>query len=333
MSESARKTVIGAFVVGGLALAVAGVIAFGSGRMFTQTQRYIQYFDESVKGLSVGAPVMFRGVKVGTVVAISLEGDLASMKFLIPVITEIDTQALALNGAGKQDPEYHQKLIARGLRAQLQMQSFVTGQLLINLDFNPDKPALLMPDRTGYLQIPTIASATQELTRRLEELPLAELLDRANQALVGLDAFLQDPALRALPGAVTGWVAETRAVIRSSGEAVKTVSEEAQETLAAATSAFAALERVLALEEGPAADLAETAGDALREAQRAFAQIGKTGQALDGALSDDRPIEELRDALRELRLAAQSVRTLADTLERHPEAMLRGKKADKGGRE
>jgi paraquat-inducible protein B len=333
MSEEAKKTLIGAFVVGGLALAVLGVIAFGSGRMFTQTQRYIQYFDESVKGLSVGAPVMFRGVKVGTVVAVTLEGDLASMKFLVPVVTEIDTRAFELDGAGMQGLEYHQMLIARGLRAQLQMQSFVTGQLLINLDFYPGKPARMMPDRTGHLQVPTIASAAQELTRRLDELPLAEMLDRANQVLVGLNQLLQNPALQHLPGVVTGWVAETRAVIHSAGDEVKTISEEAQQTFAAETAAFAALERVLALEEGPAADLAETAGDALREAQRAFGQISKTGQTLDGALRDDRPIEEMREALRELGLAAQAVRTLADTLERHPEALLRGKKAVKGGQE
>ena len=333
MSEEAKKKIIGAFVVGGLALAVVGVIAFGSGRMFTQTQRYIQYFDESVKGLSVGAPVMFRGVKIGSVVAIKLEGDLASMKFLVPVVTEIDTRAFALDGAGIQGLEYHQALIEKGLRAQLQMQSIVTGQLLINLDFHPGKPARMMPNRTGHLQIPTIVSATQELTRRLDELPLAELLDRANQVLVGLNQFLQDPALQQLPGAITNWVSETRIVIESTGKAVESVSEQAQQTLEAATSAFAALERMLALEEGPAADLTETAGDALREAQRAFAQLNKTGQTLDGVLRDDRPIEEMREALRELRLAAQAVRTLADTLERHPEAVLRGKKADKGGQQ
>ena len=333
MNEKMKKTAIGAFVVGGLALAALGVIAFGSGRLFSKTQKYVQYFDESVKGLSVGAPVMFRGVKVGSVVAIRLEGNLNELKFSIPVVTEIDTEAFAIDGTGLQRAASHQALIARGLRAQLQMQSFVTGQLMINLDFYPDKPVRMPADRTGLLQIPTIASASRELTRKLDELPLAALLDRAMQVLDGMNQFVQDPALRQLPGAMTGWVTDTRSVVVTLGEEVEAVAGAARQTLEDAPSALAALERVLSLQEGPAAELTAAAGEAFREAHRAFAQMSTTGRTVDGLLRDDRPIAEMREALRELGLAAQAVRALADYVEQHPESLLRGKKEEKGGLE
>ncbi len=333
MKAGSQKALIGAFVIGAVTLVVVGVIALGSGRLFSKTQTYVHYFDESVKGLSVGAPVLFRGVKVGSVVVIRLEGDFDQLKFAIPVITEIDTDAFPFGIQDGRGAEAHQALIEKGLCAQLQLQSFVTGQLMINLDFHPGRPMRMTPDSKRYLQIPTITSASQELTQRLDGLPLKELLDRANSAFDGLDHFLRDPALQRLPTVVTGLVAEARGLVGNVDQEVVRVSADLRQTLASASAALTAAERALAFEEGPPAVFVRSATEAFGEAQRAFATLDKALQTADGLLQDDRPVVELREALRELGLAAQAIRTLADTLERRPEMLLRGKKVAEEERE
>jgi len=68
MAKQANKTMIGLFVLGAIVLLVAGLVTLGSGRYFKETHRYVTFFDGSVKGLAVGAPVMFRGVSIGKVV-------------------------------------------------------------------------------------------------------------------------------------------------------------------------------------------------------------------------------------------------------------------------
>ena len=91
MSDSGKnQAVIGAFVVGAVVLAVVGVIVFGSGKMFQKVNHYVMYFEGSVKGLNIGAPVTFRGVKIGSVVEISLHVNPENLKFHIPVVIEIN---------------------------------------------------------------------------------------------------------------------------------------------------------------------------------------------------------------------------------------------------
>ena len=90
MSKQANKTLIGIFVVGAVALVVAGVAIFGTGKFFSERHRLVMYFDGSVSGLNVGAPVVFRGVKIGTVTDIVLRADPADMSIQIPVFIEIE---------------------------------------------------------------------------------------------------------------------------------------------------------------------------------------------------------------------------------------------------
>ena len=89
MAKQASKTLIGAFVLGAVVLIVSGLMVFGSGRFFTKTYAYVMYFEGSVKGLTVGAPVVFRGVKIGSVTDIVLLTDLKDMTVQIPVYIEV----------------------------------------------------------------------------------------------------------------------------------------------------------------------------------------------------------------------------------------------------
>ncbi|WP_279086241.1 MlaD family protein, partial [Bilophila wadsworthia] len=140
MSKSANKTLIGAFVVGATALLLLAIAVFGSGKLFQTTSRYVLFFDGSISGLSVGSPVLFRGVPVGRVVEIRLTGDLDNLVFQTPVFIELnkkDEGRFSVSDGDISKKEYLDRLVSHGLRATLATQSLLTGQLMIEMDFYP----------------------------------------------------------------------------------------------------------------------------------------------------------------------------------------------------
>jgi phospholipid/cholesterol/gamma-HCH transport system substrate-binding protein len=141
----ANPKVIGAFVVGAVALVVIGVLLLGGAQWLTQKRTFVAYFEGSVKGLNVGAPVEFQGVRVGSVTDIQLQFLTAEKEFRIPVFIQIEPDKMTEVG---RRIELHgqllKPLVERGLRAQLEMQSIVTGQLAVQLGFHPDTPIRLV---------------------------------------------------------------------------------------------------------------------------------------------------------------------------------------------
>ena len=98
MAKQSFKTAVGAFVIGGLALLVAGIILLGGGRMFSDDIEYVLYFDGSVSGLNIGAPVVFRGVPMGQVTRISLEANPRDASVTIPVYIRLDENSIVRAG-------------------------------------------------------------------------------------------------------------------------------------------------------------------------------------------------------------------------------------------
>src|SRR5215216_1998215 len=138
MSKKANPTLIGGFVVGALALLVAGILLFGKGLLFTTKHHFVVYFSDSVNGLNVGAPVKMRGVVVGTVKDVLAQFDAKRNQVLTPVVIEFEAERVMVIGRDKRPKEPDIKtLIAHGLRAQLQLQSLVTGQLYVEVNFFP----------------------------------------------------------------------------------------------------------------------------------------------------------------------------------------------------
>ena len=325
MSAKAGKAVIGAFVLGALALAVAGVVLFGSGKFFTPQKKYVMYFDGSVKGLSVGAPVVFRGVKVGSVVDIALQGDVRNMTFRVPVIVKVDLSRFQITNGEPFSADYHQALIDLGLRAQLQTQSLVTGQLMVYFDFYPERPVRLLPDNTGFAQIPTIPSTADELAQKLEELPLKQLVERANDLVGGLERLANSAEIQDAPRQLNLTIAEARNLLQKIGREVELVSTDARGTIEAATATIRHADRVLEFKEGAPAELVQSLDRTLEDVRGSLRKFDETLDAVANTASDERSIYQLRTALKELGEASRAFGSLADYLNRHPEALLRGK--------
>jgi len=141
MSRQANPVVIGGFVVGTLVLAVAGILVFGSGRFFATIDRVVMYFPGDLQGLRVGATVDFQGVPIGTVTVIKAVIDPESVEVQIPVIVDLHPDTVEFVRPRPQGEKAIQRLVERGVRAQLQLESLVTGQVFIQLDFHPEAPA------------------------------------------------------------------------------------------------------------------------------------------------------------------------------------------------
>jgi paraquat-inducible protein B len=327
MNGKANKAVIGAFVLGALVLLVVGVLIFGSGKLFADTRKFVVYFDGSVKGLNIGSPVVFRGVKIGSVTDIEITFDPQEMAATIPVIIEIERDRFR---GRESDREYFKELIAKGLRAQLQMQSMVTGQLAVYVDFFPGTPVVLRGTDTEYPEIPSILSKGEELKKTLAELPLEDLVAKTHSAMEGIDRLVNSPELHEAVSSLDTTAKEVQEMVRTVEREVRSLGEESRKASEAATRTLNEAERFLAMREGASGELARNINETLAEARAAFDKSEKTLEAVRLTASDERSTYQLQQALRELAEAARSINTLVGFLERHPEALLQGKGALKG---
>ncbi len=191
--RKANKTKIGVFVVGAVILLVAAILVFGSGALFKQSDKYIVFFDGSVKGLSVGAPVIFRGVKIGTVNSIGLIYDKETKSVLIPVVIEVELARVQ----GVPDkfgyPDYVQ-LVQQGLRAKLEVQNFITGQLILGFDFYPQDPKKMYNIIKNYPELPALP-ISPDIFEIMNEIPIKEITHNLAQAVSGINRLINSKGI------------------------------------------------------------------------------------------------------------------------------------------
>ncbi len=300
MSKKAKTTVIGAFVVGAVALAVVAVLIFGSGKFLKKSITYVVYFDGSIAGLNVGAPVVFRGVEVGSVTDIQVVVDPGDMSVRIPVLIELEPDRIT-RVSGKSEPRKNlELLVERGLKAQLQLQSLVTGQLMVAFDLHPDKPIRYVGVDDKYPELPTIPTSLQEISKTIENLPIDELFKKLLLTVEGMEKVVNSPELLESVSTLNQTLKDLQILLWNLDKEVKPLTSTIMETSEAAKATLEQADKTLYLVE-----------DILAE--------------------DSEPRHELVNTLKELSAAARSVRALADYLERHPEALIHGKGGDKGG--
>lgn len=319
MMEKKYKTAVGAFALGGIALLALGVALLGSGRLFSNALEYVLYFDGSVSGLSTGAPVVFRGVPMGSVSRISLVANSRDSNVTIPVYIRIDDRSFVKSGgytdlSEEQQREIIQRMIQRGLRARLQLQSLITGQYRVELDFYAGSPANFR-SATPDMEIPTIPSPIDTLQTTLAHLPLEQMVDSLSLILQNVGQALQDNSLGEAIAAFRETFEEARAIVRS--ETLRTTAAQTAQHLAVASAAMGR-------------ELPETLNafrDAMQRMAAAADQLKATAASAQAVLGRDAAAgNELRRLLKESTEAMRSLRALADMLERNPEALLKGKR-------
>jgi len=325
MSKPASKTLIGAFVIGAIALAIAIVLILGSGKFFTDRTYYILYFDGTVEGLAVGSPVMFRGVKIGTVKDIGIRFNANDLSFLIPVLIEMSGKPLEAVGLtdDKDEAEYMRLLISKGLRAQLEIVSMVTGQLSVNLNFFPKKPEKLYGINKKYTEIPTIHMGLEEIAKTLQDIPYKELYEKVQKTIDGISRMTNSPDLAASMKALREGLQESVKISKTINAQLEPTILNFQETSSTMKSAFAQAEKALSGKDGVPEQMNET----LKAARSALVQAEQTLIFAQKHLGENSIImQEVDNAMGEIAKTARSVRFLTEYLETHPESVISGKK-------
>jgi len=322
MKNTANPTTIGIFLVGALVLTVIGVAALAAGAWFEDRATFVSYFPESVNGLERGAPVKFKGVTVGSVKELMIKIDPSDRTATVPVRYEVDVQRLT-TGLGTyialDDPQVLEQQIGAGFRAQLQLESIVTGQLYIELAYRTDASP---PSQTRRLadhpEIPTTPSLFAAFGAEGGSLvaQVLEILGQVNDMLEEID------------------VAEISQAVVASAQAVEELvtSEDLQRAMAEIPDLAASLGRTMEKTEAMVERLGEAIDPLQVQAEGTLEELSRTLQSARMTLEESRGLissdtgvgYRLEQALTSLAEAAEALRVLAVTLERNPDMLIRG---------
>jgi paraquat-inducible protein B len=336
MASRVSSSAIGAFVLASLGLAAVAVVILGSGKLFAHPHYYICMFQGNVNGLKVGAAVKVKGVQIGTVQHIGLrltpaEGVLRQVRaseLPLPVIFELDERELKRKGGtgAALDPAEFENLIQQGLRAQLNMESLLTGLLYIDLGFHPDTVAhfFIEPGSGPYPEIPTIPTDLEQIrenaTRalaKLEKIDFNRLVISITNAGNSVDKLAGDPELHQAIDSLNRLVGspDLRAIIKHLDETIGNVNKAVIAVKNTVDRTGPKLDPLIASLQQSSTDL-----------QAALVQARSTLASAQLVLSPGSPVtHKLDSTLDELNDASRSIHDLADYLQRNPSALIRGK--------
>ncbi len=318
----ANPAVIGAFVIGALALVVAGLLLFGHERWFAERNTYIAYFPGSVKGLRVGAPVDFRGVTVGEVTGIKIVFDPKQISARIPVVMQFDPARIDVVGMtqGGSYKDQVERMIQAGFRAQLQTQSLLTGLLFVNLDFKPGTPVRLIGGDQQGPEIPTLPSDMEQLQESAGDIArqLPDVIGRLNHLLASVDTELQSTS-----GNLTQIVADVAVMargLRENGPNLATIVDDAKEATGKAREAATTLDQTLQSNQAAIGPLIKewtaTAGSVRRMADQINAAVAENRDGLRDFTQTG--LYEYTGLAQDAQRMVDDIAAVADELKRDP---------------
>lgn len=293
---------------------------------FTEQAFFIMYFDGSVRGLKKGAPVEFKGIRVGTVKEIRMEIDGETMAIRIPVVIVIEPERIKRIGKKSGPNRNVPLLIKKGLKARLQTGTLLTGQLYVELDLFPEIPIKRVGGNSNYVEIPTIPSALDEMTESateiladIKKLPLDKLVVNLITTVQGINKLVRSEEL-----------AESATNLNQSLKSFKNLADNMDGKLGTVTKDISDTSKdVRTLVKGVNEQIEPLAADLLKtldKTQSILSQGEKTLVKADEVISAGSPLRyELDNTLKEISTAARSIRILSDYLARHPDALLYGK--------
>lgn len=328
MSKPISPVAIGGFTVGALALLLIAIFIFGGGRfLHADKVRFVIFFDSSLNGLDIGAPVKMQGVKIGEVTKIVLQIDPKTNKIYKPVVVEIDRNTLTTSEGTafpramtrKEREANRDKLVAAGFRARLEMQSLLTGLLYIDFDVHHDKPPVFTGlEYQGLLELPAVPTTADELrntasevARKLNDLPLEDIVHDLSASLHEIKNFLASEDLKKSSVALANTLEEMEKAVKTLNHTLEPLLINTNKTMVNTNALIDDFKPIVA-----STDKTLTAATAALD--RAQDSMAKLGVAVG-------PESDLNETLEALKDTARSIRNLTDYLERHPEAVLTGK--------
>jgi len=322
MSEKANPLKVGVFVIAGTALLIAALLVLGAGSLFARRVTFVLYFADSVNGLVVGSPVKFKGAPIGTVTRIQLALREGAAAQSIPVYIRLEG-SLILSAAGQpvdiRKREFVEAQIRQGLRASLELESFITGRLYVQFDYYTNAPPPVFVQKEGqFMELPTISTGLNEFLKSLERVDLMGLSRRLTTVLDDVGRLLQDAQVKDISQRLVRTLGAMEKFIESSEwkQAVQSLTRTSEET-----------RRLVADLRAEVRPVAGSLTNATEQATQTLAEMRRTLEELRGVAGADSPlVGELNNTLNEFSDAARSIRLLADYLNRNPSALLGGRK-------
>lgn len=322
MSQRASSTLIGAFVVGAIALIATAFLLLGDRGIFEDREKVVMYFTGSVEGLNKGAPVSIRGVKIGTVIDIDVEFHPLDGEFLIPVIVQFEPDAVEnvrqLHVPDPDEGQLEYMIEELGLRARLQLQSILTSQMAIQLDYYPDTDVHY--HGTGKLpEIPTIPTPIEKINEQLQKLPVEQILNDITSSLAAINKIVSSPDAMETIKVLNDTLKTIDELASNINLNLQPLADNTNRTLQSVNQLANSVDRNVQ----PLADNTEKLlVDAQQTLREANALLANTRRLLS---EDSTQVYNLNTALEEIVNAARSIRIFAETIERQPETLLKGK--------
>lgn len=279
-------------------------------RSFIKKIVFVLFFEGSVRGLNVGAPVEFKGIKIGSVKDIRLEYNSRDTSFRIPVLVEIEAERIIDQREGEVASPYQtlKTLVDRGLRAQLQTGSLLTGQLFVGLGMHPDTSVRLVSDGKSFPELPTIPASLEQLTTSVQSIltklehmevdkiggELLAILQQTNELIKGANKLISKPEIQSSVDDLRGSLHSFRNILKKLDQRTEPLTANLERAIGAGNKALENVQITLAL--------------------------------INEVLKPDSPFQfRFIELTEELAETARSIRTLVDLLERNPNAIIFGK--------
>lgn len=307
---------VGLFLVAGLALLVAGVLLLGGGSLFSKKYRFVAWFEGSVNGLSTASPVKMRGIEIGRVSAIYLAAPgqtIAADSVLnrVPVVFEIDERKVGQRGVALDlgNPNRLGELIRLGLRAELKLESFVTGQQYVGLDFRPGTPVSLVSDSgLGLAEIPTVAPPLQSV----------------QEDIAAVAAQIRSANVTGVVTQLSGVLARLDTTLGNAG--ITAVREQLEATMGLLNETLTSVNHLVASADSTLSPIRTDVSVTAERLRASLDSLDVTMRAMRTAVDPSAPLSvQATESLRELGDAANAMRRLAEYLERNPSALVRGR--------
>ena len=368
MSTRVNSAAIGAFVVGAIVLLLVALLVWGGTGLFRSKLTYVLFFDSAVTGLNKGAPVLARGVKIGEVTDVQLRW---GTRGVIGVYVGLEPDLVKGMAEGGPAQALERAVQQDGLRAQLRLESFVTGVLYVALDLRPDTPIVLRGLDPKVPELPTIptdielwTAKLERFAEKIEKIPLDHIGQSAAAVLDGVRNMVDSKEAQDLLKNADAAIGDARTLVRHVDAQIDPLIGQIRQTLARLDGGLDAARKLVTDVDGRVDPLVTQAEATLKSAQTALddarpliedlrriagkldaqadplltslrgtsdaarvtlerAQV--TLGSVDQTLEQDSPLGlELFQMLRELRAAAVALRSLADYLERVPDAPVYG---------
>lgn len=319
MSERTTHTLLGAFVLGGLIIAVIGFMMTAGERYDrNSSQQIVMVFDGSVTGLNKGAPVALRGAEIGEVTDIRVRFEEGSALNLFMEVEAVINESKVTRQSDA-ERTITRELIDAGLRAQLDNQSLVTGLLYVQLDFFPDTPIQLRALGSELFEIPTVSSPFEQLVNQFDQLNLPQLAADMQAVAKSLRSVAESEAFKSLPANANQALTSTAAIADETRSLLARLEPQIEQTLASTTAAAKTAELQLP-------QIADGINTSLDQLNTTLASLERAGDQLNRVLDPDSPtLYNLNRTLVEAARASRALNTLARSLEEQPQSLLLGR--------